>query len=288
MFGRIAYTWDLMKASWDVLKKDKSMLLFPLLSAASCLVVLASFAVPFWLTGGAHASRTNGGFQAHWHFSVAHYIVLFIFYFVNYFVITFFNVAIIACAIERMRGGEPSIGFGFAAAMQRLPLIAGWSLVSASVGLILRIIEDRSEAVGAIVSGLLGGAWTLVSYLAVPVMVMEGTGPINSLKESGRLLKQTWGEQIASRIGFGLIFAVLGIPGFFLIVGGVFGGISLHSWTLAIGLVMLGIIYLMLLGLVQSALQAIFQAAVYLYARDQQTAIPGFPVILLQNAMVAK
>jgi hypothetical protein len=287
MFTRIAYTWELMKASWDVLKKDKALVLFPLLSGVSCLAVLASFALPLFFTGGMHASHSANG-STSWHLGAGHYVVLFAFYFCNYFVITFFNTAIIACAIERMRGGEPTIGYGFSLAAQRLPLILGWSAVSATVGLVLRIIEDKSDWIGALVAGLLGMAWTVVSYLAVPVMVVEGTGPIASLKESAQLLKQTWGEQVVSRFGFGAIFGLLAIPGIVLIFGGIAGGIALNSWVLAGGLVVLGIIYLLALSLVQSALQAVFQAAVYLYAREGEAAVPGFPVTLLQNAMSRK
>ncbi|HEX4794836.1 MAG TPA: DUF6159 family protein [Humisphaera sp.] len=284
MFTKIGYTWDLMKASWDVLKKDKSLLLFPLLSGISCLIVLASFALPIWFSGAVQASRQNGGAL---HLQAIHYIVLFVFYFCNYFVITFFNVAMVACALERMSGGEPTVGFGFGAAASKLPAIAGWSLVSATVGMILRLIEERSNFIGSLVAGLLGSAWTLVSYLAVPVMVAEGLGPIAALKESGRLLKKTWGEQLISSFGFGLIFGLLSIPGFALIFGGIAGGAAMHSWTLAVGLVLLGILYLLTLALINSALQVIFQAAVYRFAREGQT-VAGFPVILLQNAMAVK
>jgi len=283
MFAKIGYTWDLMKASWDVLKKDKSLLVFPLLSGLSCLIVMASFALPLWLSGTVQASRQNGAL----HLQAIHYIVLFAFYFCNYFVITFFNVAMIACALERMAGGEPTIAFGFGAAASKLPAIAGWSLVSATVGMILRLIAERSDFIGSLVAGLLGGAWTLVSYLAVPVMVAEGLGPIAALQESGRLLKKTWGEQLISSFGFGLIFGLLAIPGFALLFGGIAGGVAAHSWSLAVGLVLLGIFYLLALALINSALQVIFQAAVYRYAREGQ-AFAGFPVILLQNAMAVK
>src|SRR5690348_9496059 len=180
MFRRISCTWDLMKASWDVLRQDKSLLLFPLLSGLSCLVILASFAVPIWFTG---FWRPPGKGSEAIH-QILYYGTLFLFYFCNYFVITFFNTAVIACAIERMQGGQASVGFGFNAAAQRLPLILGWAALSATVGVILRAIEERSSWVGRIVVGLLGMAWTIVSYLAVPVMVVERAGPITSLKES--------------------------------------------------------------------------------------------------------
>src|SRR5436309_720145 len=187
MFRRISYTWDLMRASWDVLRQDKSLLLFPLLSGISCLLVLASFAFPVWYTG---SWRPPGKGSETIH-QVAYYGTLFLFYLCNYFVITFFNTAVIACAIERMQGGQASVSFGFNAAVQRLHLILGWAAISATVGLILRAIEDRSEIVGQIMAGLVGMAWTVVSYLAVPVMVAERAGPITALKESATLLKKT-------------------------------------------------------------------------------------------------
>ncbi len=283
MFRRISYTWDLMKASWDVLRQDKSLLLFPLLSGLCCLVLLASFAVPIWFTG---FWRPPGKGSEAIH-QVLYYGTLFLFYFCNYFVITFFNTAVIACAIERMQGGQASVGFGFNAAAQRLPLILGWAALSATVGLILRAIEERSDWVGRIVVGLLGMAWTIVSYLAVPVMVVERAGPITSLKESARLLKKTWGTQLIGNFGFGLIFGLLAIPAFVLIALAVAAFVSMHSIALGAALILLAIVYILALSLVQSVLQAIFQAAVYLYARDGQP-VRGFPVILLQNALRPK
>jgi hypothetical protein len=280
MFDRISYTWSLMRASWDVLRKDKALVLFPLFSGISCLVVMASFAVPVFVTGAWHPPG-KGAQAAH---QIAYYGTLFAFYFCNYFVITFFNVGIIACAIERMQGGEPSVGFGFQAAASRLPLILGWSLVAATVGLVLRIIEDRSERVGEIIAGLLGMAWTVVTYLAVPVLVAERKGPIPAIKESAQLLRRTWGDQVVGNFSFGLLFFLLSIPAFALVAAGFYLGVVAHSIPLAVLCVSLAVAYLITLSLIQSALQAIFQAAVYLYARDQQ-APQGFPVTLLRDSM---
>src|SRR5437588_3884370 len=152
MFGRVSYTWDLMRASWNVLKRDKGLLVFPLLSGICCLLVLASFAVPIFLSHAWEPPTKNAGAAK----QVAYYGTLFLYYFANYFVITFFNVGIVACAIERMRGGEPTVGYGFSVAMSRLPLIIGWSLLSATVGLLLRIIEESSSKAGEFVAGLIG------------------------------------------------------------------------------------------------------------------------------------
>ena len=48
MFERVANGWELAKASWGVLKLDKELLLFPLMSGIAWLIVLASFALPLW------------------------------------------------------------------------------------------------------------------------------------------------------------------------------------------------------------------------------------------------
>jgi hypothetical protein len=250
----------MMGACWRVLKEDKEILVFPLISGFCCLLLLASFAVPlivtdFWKPPGQDAASIQ---------QVVYYGVLFLFYVCNYFVIVFFNAAIVACATIRLNGGNPTVADGFRAAIARLPVIAGWAVVLATVGLILRIIEQRSQKVGALVAGLLGAAWTLVSFMVIPILVIENKGPFTALKESTALLKKTWGEQLVGNFSFGILFFLLSIPAFGLIVFGIFAG-NLGVLGVCVGL---AVMYLIVLGLVQSALQAIFQAAVFLYARD--------------------
>jgi len=277
--NKIQRTWSLMSACWRVLKQDKGLLLFPFLSGICCLLVVASFAVPLVATGhwqppGAGAARTQ---------QMAYYGVLFLFYLCNYFVVIFFNAAIIACATIRLRGGNPTAGDGFRAAAARLPVIAGWTVVSATVGIVLRLIEDRSKWVGRIVAGLLGVAWTVVSFLVVPILVVENKNPLTALQESAALVKKTWGEQVVGNFGFGVIFFLLAIPAFVVIVLGIVSG----NVALMAACIVLAAVYLVGLGIVQSALQAIFQAAVFLYARDGQ--VPeGFEAELLGNAMIRK
>jgi hypothetical protein len=280
MFRKFSYTWELMGASWDVLKQDKELLVFPLISGVSCLVVLLSFAFPLWYTGSWQPPARN----AHWQQQALYYGVLFLFYLCNYFVITFFNTAIISGAIERMSGGDPTVTSCLNAAASRLPLIFGWAVVSATVGLVLRMIEDRSEKVGAFVAGLLGMAWSIATFLAVPVLVAERKGPIEALKGSASLLRKTWGEQLISNFSFGFVFFFLAIPAYLFIAFAVYAGAAMNSVPLAVAAAAIAIGYLILLALVQSALQSIFQAALYLHARgklDQNL----YPDHLLSDAL---
>jgi|ERR1044071_950664 hypothetical protein len=277
--SKISRTWSLMSACWQILKKDKEMLLFPFISGFCCLLLFASFALPIYFTGSWHPPRTDAdGIR-----QVVYYGTLFAFYVCNYFVVIFFNCAIVACATIRMGGGDPTVADGFRAAASRLPVIAGWALASATVGMVLRIIEERSEKVGRFVAGLLGMGWTLVSFLVVPILVVENRSPMAALKESTRLLKKTWGEQLVGNFSFGLLFFFLGIPAYALIVLGILSG----NAAMAVTAIALGALYLIVLALVQSALQSIFQAAVYLYARNGQ--VPdGFQAEFLNGAMAPR
>ena len=280
MFARITYTWALMRASWDVLKKDKTLLLFPMLSGICCVVVLISFAVPIFVAGAWHPP-VRGASQVD---VTVYYGILFLFYIANFFVITFFNTAIISCAMLRMAGGSPTVGDGFREAAARLPQIAGWALLSATVGLILRIIEDRSKWVGRLVAGLLGMAWTVTSFMVVPIIVAERKGPFAALKGSTQVLRKTWGEQLVGSFSFGAVFGILSLPALAMIIIAIVLGnaaVILLSIALAVG-------YLIVLSLIQSALQSIFQAAVYLYAYNNGMAPEGFDPDLLAGAMRSK
>jgi hypothetical protein len=274
--GKIARTWSLMSECWQVLKQDKSLLVFPLISGICCLLLLASFAIPIYATGYWQPPGHDASTQQ----MVAYYGTLFAFYVCNYFIVVFFNAAIVACAAIRMGGGNPTIGDGLRAAASRLPVIVGWVVVSATVGLVLRIIEDRSDKIGQIVAAILGMAWTVVSFLVVPILVIENKGPIAALRDSTALLKKTWGEQLVSNFSFGAIFFLLAIPAFLLVILGFYLSGAVGGFV-CIGL---AVIYLIVLSLVQSALQAIFQTALYLYARDGQVPA-GFHAEVLDTAL---
>ena len=281
--GKISYTFSMMGASWEVLKKDKELLVFPLLSGICCILVIVSFALPLWMTGAVDQVQEWEKMTPLQ--KTADIAIMFLFYFCNYFVIIFFNSAIVACAVVRMRGGNPTLSTGLNAAMTRLPQILGWALVSATISVILRVIENTHKKAGRWIAAILGAAWAITTFLVVPVLVVEKKGPIEAFKESTRLLKKTWGEQLIGNFGFGIVFFLLGIPGIALLIFGIMalagGGVGA---ALAVLLIAAGILYIILLGLIQSALQVIFQAALYLYAKDGQ-ASAGFNQNTLGNAM---
>jgi hypothetical protein len=278
MFTRIANGWELAKESFHVLRLDKQLLVFPLISGVACLLVLASFAVPLWGSPYAGVVFDEGRIPD----DPVAYAILFAFYFVNYFVIVFFNSALVACAIVRFKGGEPTVSDGFRAASNRLPQILGWALVSASVGLVLRAIESRSEKAGQIAAALLGAAWSIGTYFVVPVLVVERTGPIEAVKRSLSVIRRTWGEALAANFGIGFIVFLASLVGIVPLVAGLAMLVSGQT-VIGVALAASGVGLLILVALISSALNAILLAALYLYAAEGT--IPGhFNDSLLRDA----
>ncbi len=273
MFERARRSWSLMREAWDVLRQDRGLVLFPIMSAVCSLLVIASFAVPFLMTLPWGEMARNGGSRAvEEHFGPLHYAALFLFYLATYFVVVFFNTGLIACVRTRLAGGEPTVRDGMAFATANVGRIFQWAMVSATVGTILRALEDRAGWLGRLVIGLIGMAWSLATAFAVPVLVYEEVGPFEAVTRSAAALRRTWGETVVANISLGAAFGLLFLPGLAVVVLGAVGGFALldsapamatvlfvGSWVVAIG-------YWTALAVVQNTLQSIFLTACYEYA----------------------
>ncbi len=285
MFQRFTNGVHLARQSWHVLKTDKHLLLFPMLSGICCLIVMATFAIPLFASGLFEGAMQDGNVEVAGDDTLTEVLMwggLFVFYFVNYFVIVFFNSALIACAVKRFYGERPTIAEGFSASMARLPQIAGWALLSATVGVALRAIESRSSRVGAFVAGLLGMAWSAVTFFVVPILVIERAGPITAVKRSTEILKESWGEAFAGNASIGFFSFLAMLPCVGLIIGGV-TAIANELAILGAALMVSGVVGLLLVSLISSALSAIIQAAVYMYGANGKVPA-GFESTTLRSA----
>ena len=191
MANRIGSGWQLLSQSWAIVRRDKSLLLFPVMSSLACLVVVASFVLPVVLSVDLRQLFNNnrqGGAQA-WQ-NVGFYALVFAFYFANFLVIVFFNTALVSCALMRFSGGEPTVGDGLRTACDRLPQIVGWALLSATVGLVLKAVEDRLSFLGKIVVSFIGVAWSIAAYFVIPVLAVEKLGPFAAVRRSASLLRK--------------------------------------------------------------------------------------------------
>ncbi len=283
MFERIATGWELAKQSFQVLRLDKELLLFPIFSTIACVLVMATFAIPIFFSGMLENVGQDG--EAGQGTQILFYVIAFLFYFANYFVIIFFNSALVGCAIIRLKGGDPVVSDGISAAMARLPQIAAWALVSATVGLILKAIESRSERVGAIVANLIGMAWSITTFFVVPILVVEKAGPIEAVKRSVGLMKKTWGESLTANFGIGLITVLVSL----LAALPIMGGVAMMSVSPVIGglLIALGVLWVLVVSLISSAVGSILLAALYIFASEGK--MPDqYDSALIQRAFALK
>jgi hypothetical protein len=252
--GAIGRSFRIFNESLAVLKKDKEILLFPVLSGLFCILALAGTVFGAWHTGifgfmFDDAVNGSGGSA-----QIVGLALVFAWYFVTWFIVVFFNVAVVACAKKRFEGGDPTLGDGFSAGFSNLGRIAAWAFVSACVGILLDMVE-RIRGVGQILRWILGAAWGLMTYFVVPVMIFEKTGPFASIRASKDLLKKTWGESLVASGGMGLVFFLLAIPAAGLpYLFGKIGVLVMLAWFLV--LIVLG-----------SAMGGIYRTALYLYAR---------------------
>lgn len=278
---RLSRSWALLGASWQVLLTDPALLIFPILGMVTAALAGVVIAAPLWLFVGVEQTARNTRRDG---YSPETLAVLFVFYLVTAFCTLFFNSALAAVVLGRLRGERTTLGQGFAAAGAHLPGILGYAVISATVGVLLRTLENRGGVVGQIIIGLLGTAWSVLTFLVVPVMVAENIDPFSAIRRSTALLKQTWGEQIVGNLGVGVVIFLLALPaGLVLAVA-----VLVHLPTLLlVGLGVLAILYWLVLGVLGSALGQVYRAAVYLYAATGQVPA-GFAPWMLQNAFRAR
>jgi len=262
--GRIAQTWELIGQSFAILKSDKELMLLPVFSGVFCIlvsvVILGGGGLLFVPQPGALAviaANRHSLSQGMW-------VCLLLFYLANYFVIAFFNVALVSAASSRLAGGHATIKEGLETAWQRKGKILQWALLSATVGILLRMIEERTAWLGRFVGGLVGMAWTLASYFVVPVLAAEDVGPAEALQRSADLFRETWGEEVVGGFSFGLIFTLLALPGIAPpLLGKALGPIGVVAG------VAFAVLYWLLLSILSAAVQGIFVAALYTYAKTK-------------------
>lgn len=277
MFKKFSNSWELVKASWSVLKADKELAIFPIVSFIASLVVLLTFAVPAILAGF---------FDSLTGVPVLGYVILFFFYVVMYFVTIFSNSALVGATMIRLEGGDPTVGDGFRIAFKHFGNIMGYAVLSATVGLVLRVIAERGGVIGRLVTSILGFGWSITTFLVIPILVVEDVSPVDGVKRSASLLKQTWGEQLVGNFGLGAIFGMIYV---LLILGGI-AGIVLAAFTGSVGLivtmVLLVIVAIIMVAMINSALSGIYTAVVYRYATTGETA--GFDSDIIKNTFKQK
>jgi hypothetical protein len=256
--GRFGRGWTLAKESWAVVRADRSLALFPVVTGVCALVVAAVF----FGAGAGIGTAANSFWAALPFLVVGAYLIIVIG--------QFCAVALAACATRALDGADTSFSEGIAAARGRLGAILGWAalqlLVGAAISALQALLREAGgQLVSAIVGGLANFAWTVATFFVVPVIALEGLGPKAAVERSVAVVRERWGEGVvgSATIG-GAVFLVGILPGALLVAGGV----ALTGSTAALGAVVIaaGVVVLVIAGLVQATLSAVFRVALFRYA----------------------
>lgn len=286
MFTAFGNSWQLVKASWAVLRADKELLLFPIISGVTMIIILIVFFLPFAAVTGIAAALSGAG-EGTTGGEIIGVIVAFVFYLVSYTVAIFFNVALVGAAMIRLDGGDPTVGDGLRIARERLGVIIQYAAISATVGMILSYLRDRGGIVGSILASLGGLAWNVLTFLVVPILAAKNIGPMDAIKESGTLLKKTWGEQIVATTGMGWVFGLISFLVIIAMVALIGLATSLNSVSLVVISVLAAVIAFLAIGVISGALGGIYRAALYRYA-ETGTAPSNFDIEMIKGAFKEK
>ena len=266
---RLRRSWQLVKSSWGVLRSDKELMLYPVASGIVMFIALTLLGLVWVSSGGFDRLDDGDGL------GLLDLAFVYLLYFVVSTVGVFFNSALIGAANIRLDGGDPTLADGFRIAISHLPAILGWAAIAATVGLLLQVLRERGGAMGAVVSLIGNMAWGLITFLVVPILVVEGVGPVEAIKRSAGLLRKTWGEQILGNFSIGLVTSLIFIA---VMLGGGAVAFLLLSVSDVLGILafILLVLVLVIVGLIGSSLSGIFNIALYRYAsgRDADAFFP--------------
>ena len=270
---RIRRGWALTKKSWALLNEHRQLIRFPLYGAVATTLLAVVFLGP-----GLYLLDQN---------SLAGAIPLLVIgVYVLSVVCFYFSVGLAACADMIFRGQDATVADGLAVARSRFSQICGWAAISTAISVLMGALENQGGIGGQIAARLVGTAWSLVTFLAVPVIAIEGTGPVETLKRSASMFSERWGQQITGNVAIGGAVFLLGVvPAAILIVGGV--AVWSSASFLGALLVVVGALMLAVAMLVSRALSGIFGVALYRYALDGE-AVGGFTAEELESAVKQK
>jgi hypothetical protein len=247
--GSISRGFRLARASWWVVKKDRELLWLPVISFLCSLVVMVVFGLGMVGIGlPKQGQSVKPGI----------YALGFVMYVALAFVTIYFNAAVIGTAMKRLRGEDAKISDGLALAREHIGKIFVWALITATVGMILRQFQERAGLLGRVLIGLVGIAWSVLTYFVVPVLLFEPVGVGESIKRSGAIFRQRWGEQFIGSATIGLAIVIVAIP--VAIVGAL---LAAAAPMVGIPVLIVGIGGLMAIG---AACSGVFNAALYRYA----------------------
>lgn len=259
--GRFKASKLIAKSSWNLLKQDSEMLWFPVLSAFVSLIVLGLLGAFIFLVtlGGNLDNLEQGSAQVS---SAVDLVFAFLTYFLTVFVTIFFQAGIITIVRGRLSGQNLTFGDGLKSSFSKIGKIAQWAVVAATVGIILRMISERSGWLGKIMVAIMGAAWSILIFFIAPILVAEDLGVKESLKKSAGTIRRVWGETVIINVGVGLFFSLLFLLGLAVFIATLF---TMQA-VIIIPAAILLVVFLVGLVVISSTLDVVFKTVLYEYA----------------------
>ena len=249
-FTRLSNGWTIAMNSFKVLRENRQLIIFPILSGISLILIMLSFfTAVLGFSGWELDNMPEAG-------TLISYAVMFAYYIVNYFIVVFFNMALIHCTSMYFKGEEPTIRKGIDFSMSRIGVIFSWAVLAGSVGALLRIIQENVGSLGKIITGIIGVVWSVATFFVVPVIAYENLGPLDAIKRSSGIVREKWGEGLGAGFSFGLV-QLLG----FIVVGAL--AFTIGYFVHPIAGIAVGLLGILLLVAIVSAAQMIFVSAIY-------------------------
>ncbi|HET6615269.1 MAG TPA: DUF6159 family protein [Dehalococcoidia bacterium] len=235
------------------------LVVFPLLAFSSAALVIGAFALLALATDSLDALRAAFESNSVAELSTVDVVLLVLFYVSVNFVIIFFNAALIAAALVRLRGGNPSIRAALMKTTLRWHSILGWAIIASTVGLVLQMARERAGIIGRIFIAIVGGVWAYLTFFVIPYLVAHDIDPFEAFRRSSSLLKRTWGEQITANFGFGLFYVIA-------VLAPLLPAMVIVSMGYPIAGLGMAVVMAVLAVAVVAALEGIFKAALFEYA----------------------
>lgn len=272
--GRFKASLEIFQSSWNVLKADKELAFIPLISFGCTVAAMALIGVAGYFSLEVsdvvsrtvdEATSTSPGTSLS--VTPLTYVIGFFGYLLVTFVVTFFTAALVSGAYQRLTGSDPTVASALSGAVACIGSILKWSILAGTIGYVLRALEERAGILGRIVINLIGMAWQVVTWLAIPIIVIERTGAVDALKRSSTLFRSTWGENLIAQAGFGVVTLLIMTPTIVIVallvpLAPIFG--------IVVGVIAIGGFSVLL-----STLNGIFRTVLYIYAATGDV-VPGF------------
>jgi len=284
--GKLKASWLLFKETWSYLKADSEILWIPIITTLINIFafgILITLFIVVVLAG--HISLPGDGQPT----SALEWVFIFLCYVVCAFTLAISQGSISYTVYTRAHGGDATLREALKAGFARSGDFFIWAVVTSTVGVILRMIMERSRLLGAIVAFFLGVAWSVLTYFTVPAMMLDKKSTFPAIAHSGSVFRRTWGETIVSNVTLGLTFFVINLAAICSIFGLAMLAFVIKvpvGFVIVLGL-MAFIIFLFCSVLLQASLEAILKTLLYIYA-NERTIPQNFNGELLSHVLVSE